>query len=130
MMTTAHPAPSAYLYEPHSALMKAGVFLELAARYGVTPLAPNSHLFVSEEQKAHFPGRIFQIAAVSSMNKQELKTKILPLRQANISVRNFPLSVAELRKRLKLAEGGSNYLFATTLGNGNHVILVGKKTTP
>ena len=64
------------------------------------------------------------------MNKQELKTKILPLRQANISVRNFPLSVAELRKRLKLAEGGSNYLFATTLGNGNHVILVGKKTTP
>ena len=124
------PPSLLYLYEPNSSLMKAGLFVELAARYGLSPLAPNSHLFTSEEYIAHFPGRIFQIAAVSSMNKQELKATIQPLRQANISVRNFPLSVAELRKRLKLTEGGSNYLFATTLGNGNHIILVGKKITP
>lgn len=123
-------ADGRFLYEPHAALMKAGVFDELASRYAVYPLGPNSHLFCSDVKVAAFPGRSFEIVAQSSMNKQELKAKIMPLRQANISVRNFPLSVAELRKRLKLSEGGSNYLFATTLANGDHVLLVGKKLTP
>lgn len=113
-----------FLYEPNASLMKAGLFDELAQRYDVTPLAKNSHLFTSEERIATFPGRIFQITTVSSMNKQELRTKILPLQRANISVRNFPMSVADLRKRLKLSEGGSNYLFATTLTNGEHVLIV------
>jgi hypothetical protein len=58
------------------------------------------------------------------MNKRELKQKILPLRQANITVRNFPLSVAQLRQRLKLADGGHHYIFATTLQSGEHVLLV------
>ena len=110
--------------------MKAGVFGELAQRYGVKPLATNSHLFTSAERGERFPGRVFQISAISSMNKQELKANIMPLHQANISVRNFPLSVAELRKRLKLSEGGSNYLFATTLANGDHILIVGRKPTP
>ena len=113
-----------FLYEPNASLMKAGVFSELARRYGVTPLAQNSHLFTSGQLVEAFPGRTFFISAVSSLNKQELRTKISPLQQANISVRNFPLSVAELRKRLKLSEGGSNYLFATTLAGGKHVLIV------
>ena len=113
-----------FLYEPNASLMKAGLFDELAERYGVTPIAKNSHLFTSEEKIAAFPGRIFQITSVSSMNKQELRTKIHPLQRANISVRNFPMSVADLRKRLKLSEGGSNYIFATTLTNGEHVLIV------
>lgn len=113
-----------FLYEPNASLMKAGLFDELANRYGVVPLARNSHLFTSEERVADFPGRTFQITAISSMNKRELKEKVLHLQQANISVRNFPISVAELRKRLKLSEGGSNYLFATTLANGEHVLII------
>ncbi len=113
-----------FLYEPNASLMKAGVFSELARRYGVSPLAQNSHLFTSGQLVEAFPGRTFRISAVSSLNKQELRTKISPLQQANISVRNFPLSVAELRKRLKLSEGGSNYLFATTLAGGKHVLIV------
>ena len=113
-----------YLYEPNAALMKAGVFARLAARYGVRELGPSSHLFTSEQLVEHFPGRTFRVLAVSTMNKRELKEKIAPLKQANITVRNFPLSVAELRKRLKLSEGGSHYLFATTLANGDHVLIV------
>lgn len=113
-----------FLYEPNASLMKAGLFDELASRYGVTPLARNSHLFTSEERVAGFPGRTFQITAVSSMNKRDLREKVFPLKRVNISVRNFPMSVAELRKRLKLNEGGSNYLFATTLANGEHVLII------
>ena len=116
-----------FLYEPHSALMKAGFFAELAQRYGVTPIAPNSHLFTSVAPVDNFPGRIFRITAVSSMNKQELKEKVLPLQQANISVRNFPMSADALRKKLKLSEGGSNYLFATTLADSRHILLVCQK---
>jgi len=124
----AAPLPGGFLYEPNAALMKGGFFLELARRYGVRPLAANSHLFCSQQPVEGFPGRAFRITTVSTMNKQELKTKILPLRQANISVRNFPLTVAQLRQRLKLGEGGSNYLFATTLASGQRVLLVCEKT--
>ena len=116
-------APS-FLYEPHAALMKAGLFTELAQRYGVSALAPNSHLFVSDTLVDAFPGRSFHIDAISTMNKQELKEKVLPLKQANISVRNFPMSADALRKKLKLSEGGSTYLFASTLADGRHVIFV------
>ena len=113
-----------FLYEPNAALMKAGLFAQLALRYGIEALAPNSHLFASSHRVDDFPGRSFLLTAVSTMNKQELRSKVLPLKQANITVRNFPLSVAELRKRLKLREGGSNYVFATTLATGDKVLLV------
>ena len=116
-----------FLYEPNAALMKGGFFEELAQRYAVRPLAPNSHLFTSDKLVDNFPGRIFRVTAMSTMNKQELKEKVLPLQQANISVRNFPMSVDALRKKLKLSEGGSNYLFATTLADGRHVILICQK---
>ena len=113
-----------FLYEPNAALMKAGLFAQLALRYGIEALAPNSHLFASSHRVDDFPGRSFLLTDVSTMNKQELRSKVLPLKQANITVRNFPLSVAELRKRLKLREGGSNYVFATTLATGDKVLLV------
>ena len=116
-----------FLYEPHAALMKGGFFEELAHRYGVTPLAPNSHLFTSDKLVDNFPGRTFRVTAVSTMNKQELKEKVMPIKQANISVRNFPMSVDALRKKLKLSEGGNTYLFATTLVDGSHILLLGSK---
>jgi hypothetical protein len=117
-------AEGTFLYEPNAALMKAGVFHQLEKRYNVKQLAPNSHLFISAEMVERFPGRTFQIEAVSTMNKRELKEKILPLAQANIAVRNFPTTVAELRRRLKLSEGGGNYIFATTLASNDKVLIV------
>ena len=127
---TYHPSSitqSQYLYEPNASLMKAGCFDELAERFGVNPIAPNSHLFVSEKLIEDFPGRKFEITAVSSMNKKALREKLQGISKANITVRNFPLSVAELRKRLKLADGGDIYLFATTTGEKEHLLLFSKK---
>ena len=115
---------SPYLYEPNASLMQAGCFSALARRFGLRQLAPNSHLFVSSEPITDFPGRSFHIDVVTTMNKKELRHALQGMTQANITVRNFPLSVAELRKRLKLSEGGSNYLFATTLAKGLHVLIV------
>ena len=122
---TAEPQPPQnYLFEPHAALMKGGFFGELAQRYGVAPLAPNSHLFTAPEMIEGFPGRAFRITAMSTMNKQELKEKVLPLKQANISVRNFPMSAIALRKKLKIKDGGDHYIFATTLADNSHVLLL------
>lgn len=120
-------SPSTFLYEPNAALMKSGMFRELAERYGVAPLSANSHLFTSEHPVATFPGRAFTVTAVSSMNRGELRSKVAPLRQANISVRNFPLSADALRQRLHLRDGGPSYIFATTLSDGTHVLLVCRK---
>ncbi len=120
-----------FLYEPNASIMKAGCFAELSQHFGIAPIATNSHLFVSADMVDGFPGRTFLIDAVTSLNKRELKEKIGGLTQANITVRNFPLTVAELRKRLKLSEGGSTYIFATTLANGEKVLLIcSKKATP
>ena len=118
------PTEGMYLYEPNASVMKAGCFAAIEQRFGVSQVAQNSHLFLSKTLISDFPGRKFRIMAQSTMNKGELKRVIAPLRQANITVRNFPLSVVELRKRLKLTEGGSHYLFATTLAHGERVLLV------
>ena len=116
-----------YLYEPNASLMKAGCFCVLSERYGARMLSKNSHLFVSREPIAAFPGRSFRIIAVSSFNKKELKRHLSGITKANIATRNFPLSVAELRKRLKLKDGGETYIFATTLSNENHVLVITEK---
>lgn len=116
-----------YLYEPNASIMKAGCFTEVAQRFGVAQVAQNSHLFTSAEPVEDFPGRSFQIEAVTSMNKRELKQHLQGLTQANITVRNFPLSVAELRRRLKLGEGGDVYIFATTLEDKSHVLLITRR---
>ena len=116
-----------FLYEPNASIMKAGCFAEVAHRFGVQPTGSNSHLFLSPQFIPDFPGRKFQIEKVTSMNKKELKHAIGGLTKANITVRNFPLSVAELRKRLKLADGGDTYIFATTLGEKDHVLLITKQ---
>lgn len=120
-------AASTWLYEPNTAVMKSGCFGLLSRQYGVKAIAPNSHLFVASEKVEGFPGRVFQIEAVTTMNKRELKQHLQGLTQANITVRNFPLAVADLRRRLKISEGGSTYIFATTLANHSHVLLITRK---
>lgn len=116
-----------YLYEPNASLMKAGCFSVLSERYEAKMLSKNSHLFVSRDLIAVFPGRSFRIIAVSSFNKKELKRHLSGFTKANIATRNFPLSVAELRKRLKLKDGGETYIFATTLSDESHVLVITEK---
>lgn len=119
-----------FLYEPNAAIMKAGCFGEVAERFGVSPVAQNSHLFLSRRFIGDFPGRKFRIHVVSSLNKRELKEKLHGISQANMTVRNFPLSVAELRKRLKLNDGGDTYLFATTLADNTHTLFICHRASP
>ena len=116
-----------YLYEPNASLMKAGCFGVLSDRYDARMLSKNSHLFVSQAPIEAFPGRSFRIIAVSSFNKKELKRYLSGITKANIATRNFPLSVAELRKRLKLKDGGETYIFATTLSDESHVLVITEK---
>ena len=127
---TAAPAAGMFLYEPDAALMKAGVFDLIAHRYAVRPLAHNSHLFLSHKQVDDFPGRAFVVTAVSSMSKQSLQKDVLPLQQANITVRNFHLTAAQLRAKLKLRDGGPHYLFGSTLSDARPVIIVCRKSPP
>lgn len=117
-------ATPSYLYEPNASVMKAGCFVELSRAFGLWPVSANSHLFLSKDRVGDFPGRTFSIESVSTMNKRELRQKLGAVSQANIAVRNFPMSVAELRKRLKLKDGGDTYIFATTTGDDDHVLLV------
>ena len=116
-----------YLYEPNASLMKAGCFGVLSERYDAKMLSKNSHLFVSQAPIEAFPGRSFRIIAISSFNKKELKRHLSGITKANIATRNFPLPVAELRKRLKLKDGGETYIFATTLSDESHVLVITEK---
>ena len=123
------PQDMRYLYEPNASVMKAGCFDLIEQRFGVVQLERNSHLFVSDKEILGFPGRQFLIEKRTSMNKRELKATLADVDQANITVRNFPMSVAELRKRLKLKEGGDVYIFATTISDEGHQLLVCRKKT-
>lgn len=119
---------SKFLFEPNASVMKAGCFDEIARAYGICAISRNSHLFLSDHEIDGFPGRTFAIDAVTTMNKRQLRQTLSGMKQANIAVRNFPLSVAELRKRLKLNDGGDTYIFATTTSEGDHILMLTHKT--
>jgi len=121
------PTLKTYLYEPNASILKAGAFRSVSSIYNVEKLHPNSHLYTSDEYIPDFPGRKFRITDSSSLNKKELKKLIGTEKKANLTVRNFPASVAELRKRLKLAEGGDMYLFATTLADEKKLLIACKQ---
>lgn len=111
-----------FLYEPGAALLKAGPYRLLAERYNLKKLHPNSHLY-SSDLLVDFPGRRFQVVEVSGFGKKELRAFLQDMDKANLTVRNFPASVADLRKKLKLQEGGDMYVFATTLGDNERVLI-------
>ncbi len=119
--------PGMFLYEPYSSLMKGGAFALFSACFEVASIATHSHLFVSQQLVPGVFGRKFQIKAISSLNKKELKVALQGINQANIAVRNFPMSVAELRKRLRLREGGAVYIFATTDTQNQKRLLICEK---
>ena len=117
----------AYLYEPNASILKAGAYRSLTQTYGVKKLHASSHLYTSPYYIEDFPGRRFQVEVVSGFGKKELKTLLQGLEKANLTIRNFPSSVADLRKRLKLKEGGEDYIFATTLADDSKVLIKCKK---
>lgn len=118
-------SPLTYLYEPNAAIMKSGQINALGEDDDLYKLHPNSQLFTSEKLKS-FPGRRFEIQQALSYHKKKLR-KELDLKQANITTRNFPLTVENLRKQLKISDGGDYYLFFTTLEGEEKVCLVCKK---
>ena len=118
---------ASFLYEPNASIMKAGCFKQVAAQFGAEEISQNSHLFTSDKYIEDFPGRKFQILTISSMNKHELKEKFSDITKANITTRNFPMKPEELRKKLKLSDGGDLYLFATTTRMRKHKIFICKR---
>ena len=123
VVSVAVDGPSAYLYEPNASVLKAGVQDALCDRFGVEKLHRNSNLFTSVQLVEDFPGRAFCVRSCFDFSKQSLKALLLQVRKANLTVRNFPSTVDQLRKRLKLKEGGDVYLFATTLADESHVLV-------
>ena len=112
-----------FIFEPNASILKAGLQDVFGARYGLSKLHPNSNLFVGKEPIPRVPARQFRIVDITDFSKANLKRFLKDLSQANLTIRNFPATVQELRKRLKLKEGGSDYLFATTLSDGSHVLI-------
>lgn len=117
-----------YLYEPHPALMKAGCFKLLTERFEVLKLHKNSNLYTSDQLVPDFPGRIFEVEGWAAYHKKIKQELLADVDKASIAVRNFPLTVAELRKALKIGDGDEVYLFATTLRGEKKVVIRTKKT--
>lgn len=118
--------PQQFLYEPSPVMMKAGLFKQLAQKFQLSKLHPNTHLFTCQEIKKDFPGRVFKIENQIPVQKKELK-KYLPEMKANLASRNFPMPIAQLKKKLGLKDGGEHYLFATTLKGEEKALLICKK---
>jgi len=119
--------PRQFLYEPNAAVLKAGAFRSVAAAFEVFKLHPNSHLYTSEILKTDFPGRIFTVKAIHKLDKKELR-KHLPDGKANIAIRNFPMTVAQIRQQTGIREGGNVYLFATTDQTNRKIVVICERT--
>lgn len=117
------PTPLNYLYEPNVAILKGGGFNSVATRYGVMKLHPNSHLYTSEHFIEDFPGRRFTVCGYSSFNKKEMRTLLRGITKANVAIRNFPGDVASLRQRLKIGDGGEDFIFATTTADNSKILI-------
>lgn len=119
-------APARYLYEPNAAVMKGGCYRLLCPRYDVQKLHRNSHLYTSERPVEDFPGRIFEMDDWAVYGKKS-KALLEGIDKASIATRNFPMSVANLRKSLKIGDGDQVYIFATTLTGEQKILIRAQK---
>ncbi|WP_163399786.1 THUMP-like domain-containing protein [Flavobacterium fluviatile] len=117
--------PQKFLYEPNSAIMKSGGFDEVSSSFKINKLHKHSHLYTSGEL-IDFPGRVFEIEKVISYSKNDMKTELLN-QQANVTTRNFPDTVENIRKKWKIKNGGNLYCFFTTDKNDNKIVLICRK---
>ncbi|MCB4800113.1 THUMP-like domain-containing protein [Neotamlana laminarinivorans] len=121
---TIYEAPQTYLYEPNSAILKSGGFNIISKKLKISKLQKHSHLYTSADL-IEFPGRTFKIDKVIPYNKKSIKS--LGIKKANITTRNFPESVSQIRKKFNLRDGGDIYLFFTTDALGNKLMLLTQK---
>lgn len=119
-------SPKQYLYEPNAAIMKSGGFRFVAQYFNLQKIAPHSHLYTSEEVVDNFQGRVFEIIKTCKLDKKEI-SNYLSENKANITIRNFPLTVQQIRDKLKLPDGGSEYLFATTDAQNQKIVIICRK---
>ena len=123
--SASYQLPDTYLYEPNAAILKLGLFNEISARLNIDKLHVNSHLYTSKEL-IEFPGRRFKIIQSTTFDKKKL-LKLIPSGKANITTRNFPQSVAQIRKKTGIKEGGNQYLFFTTNLHNKPIVLICEK---
>ncbi|MFD0861899.1 class I SAM-dependent methyltransferase [Sungkyunkwania multivorans] len=123
--TPRYSVPKQYLYEPNSAIMKAGAFNMIWTSYHLEKLHPHTHLYTSDEL-VDFPGRVFHIKEVLPNERKFLKKKLKNLK-ANVTVRNYPESVAAVRKKIGIKDGGDTFLFFTTNKEGKKIVLICEK---
>jgi 16S rRNA G966 N2-methylase RsmD len=118
-------APLSYLYEPNASVLKAGGFKSISAQFKLFKLATNTHLYTSNNLIHDFPGRAFKITQALEYNEKIVKA--LGLKKANISTRNFPDGIEQIKKRLKIIDGGNDYIFATRDSNDRPVLIICEK---
>ena len=123
--SASYTEPKKFLYEPNACILKGGAFQQISCKFNIEKLHKHSHLYTSESL-VKFPGRIFEIQHCINYDKKQLK-KLIPTKKANITVRNFPESVSQIRKKTGLKEGGDIYVFFTTTLNNLHKALICKK---
>ncbi|OAD44677.1 class I SAM-dependent methyltransferase [Polaribacter atrinae] len=126
-ITSSYSKPLTYLYEPNAAILKSGGFHEVSHQLNLFKIQQHSHLYTSNEM-INFPGRVFKIEKVLNYDKKKLK-KLVSENKANITTRNFPKTVAQIRKETKLKDGGNSYLFFTTLKTNEYIVILCKKKT-
>jgi hypothetical protein len=113
--------PLSYLYEPNASILKAGAFKLISSRFGIFKTHTNTHLYTSEKLIPNFPGRTFKIEKIDPTDK-ELKI-LLPDGKANVATRNYPLSADELKKKLKLKDGGEKFVIGFSGGDRKYIIV-------
>lgn len=118
------PNIETYIYEPNSSIMKAGAFKSITLHYNIYKLNKNTHLYTSPELIKDFPGRIFSVNKISTLYKKDLKSSLKEITQANVLTRNFPLKAEELKNKLKLKDGGENYIIGTTDKQEKKILLL------
>ncbi|MDB4226562.1 class I SAM-dependent methyltransferase, partial [Flavobacteriaceae bacterium] len=122
---SSYQEPLEYLYEPNAAVLKSGAFHEISTQLNIFKLHQHSHLYTSKK-RIEFPGREFKIVAVLPYNKKQI-LKLLPNKKANITIRNFHKTVAQIRKELKIKDGGDSFLFFTTNIHNKFICMYCKK---
>lgn len=118
---------TSYLHVPNAAIMKTGIFRQIETAFSIRQISPNSHIFLGNDPLDNFPGRTFKVINITTMNRKDLRKAMQSIESANIAVRNFPLTAQELRKRLKLKDGGDIYIFATTNHDNIHQLYICRK---
>jgi hypothetical protein len=125
--TSANPAyadPARYIYEPAPAVMKSRLFASISAQHKLAKLAPATHLFTADHYDATFPGHIYEIQDILPVDRRALKRA--GIHRANLKCRNFPETPERLQTRLRLRDGGEEYLFACQLADGHYRLVHGR----